>query len=68
MRKSATTSLPSLSVRIDLDEVGRMLADTLANARSLKARMAERIVNQDAALETICRRIQTFERLRDRPW
>jgi type VI secretion system protein VasG len=40
--------------------VGRMLADTLANARSLKARMAERIVTQDAALETICRRIQTF--------
>jgi type VI secretion system protein VasG len=40
--------------------VGRMLADTLANARSLKARMAERIVDQDAALETICRRIQTF--------
>ena len=40
--------------------VGRMLTDTLANARSLKPRMAERIVNQDAALEAICRRIQTF--------
>ncbi len=40
--------------------VGRMLADTLANARSLKSRMAERIVGQDAALDTICRRIQTF--------
>ena len=40
--------------------VGRMLADTLANARALKARMAERIVGQDAALDTICRRIQTF--------
>ncbi len=40
--------------------VGRMLADTVANARSLKARMAERIVGQDAALDTICRRIQTF--------
>ena len=40
--------------------VGRMLADTVANARSLKARMAERIVGQDAALDAICRRIQTF--------
>jgi type VI secretion system protein VasG len=40
--------------------VGRMLTDTLANARSLKPRMAERIVGQDAALDTICRRIQTF--------
>ncbi|HLW69007.1 MAG TPA: AAA family ATPase [Candidatus Binataceae bacterium] len=40
--------------------VGQMLADTLTNARSLKARMAERIIDQDAALDTICRRIQTF--------
>jgi type VI secretion system protein VasG len=40
--------------------VGRMLTDTLATARSLKARMAERIVEQEAALDTICRRIQTF--------
>jgi type VI secretion system protein VasG len=40
--------------------VGRMLADTLANARSLKGRMAERVVEQDAALDVICRRIQTF--------
>ncbi len=39
---------------------GRMLADTVANARSLKARMAERIIGQDAALDAICRRIQTF--------
>src|SRR5580658_163930 len=40
--------------------VGRMLTDTLAAARSLRLRMAERIVGQDAALDTICRRIQTF--------
>jgi type VI secretion system protein VasG len=40
--------------------VGRMLTDTLAAARSLRERMAERIVGQDAALDTICRRIQTF--------
>jgi type VI secretion system protein VasG len=40
--------------------VGRMLTDTLAAARSLRRRMAERIVGQDAALDTICRRIQTF--------
>jgi type VI secretion system protein VasG len=40
--------------------VGRMLTDTLATARALRARMAERIVGQDAALDTICRRIQTF--------
>jgi type VI secretion system protein VasG len=40
--------------------VGQMLADTLTNARALKSRMAERIVDQDAALDTICRRIQTF--------
>ncbi len=40
--------------------VGRMLTDTLAAARSLRARMAERIVGQEAALDTICRRIQTF--------
>jgi type VI secretion system protein VasG len=40
--------------------VGRMLTDTLAAARGLRGRMAERIVGQDAALDTICRRIQTF--------
>ena len=40
--------------------VGRMLADTVSDARTLKSRMAERIVEQDAALDTICRRIQTF--------
>jgi type VI secretion system protein VasG len=40
--------------------VGRMLTDTMAMARSLRDRMAERIVGQNAALDTICRRIQTF--------
>jgi type VI secretion system protein VasG len=40
--------------------VGRMLTDTMAMARTLRDRMAERIVGQDAALDTICRRIQTF--------
>ena len=40
--------------------VGRMLSDTVTTARTLKTRMAARIVEQDAALETICRRIQTF--------
>jgi len=40
--------------------VGRMLTDTMAMARSLRDRMALRIVGQDAALDTICRRIQTF--------
>ncbi len=40
--------------------VGAMLGDTIATARALKQRMAERIVGQDAALDAISRRIQTF--------
>jgi type VI secretion system protein VasG len=40
--------------------VGAMLGDTISTARTLKERMAERIVGQDAALDTISRRIQTF--------
>ncbi|MBK8174248.1 MAG: type VI secretion system ATPase TssH [Rhodospirillales bacterium] len=40
--------------------VGRMLADTLATARTLAERMQARIIGQHAALDTICRRIQTF--------
>jgi type VI secretion system protein VasG len=39
---------------------GRMLTDTLDAARGLRQRMAARIIGQDAALDTICRRIQTF--------
>jgi type VI secretion system protein VasG len=40
--------------------VGAMLGDTITTARALKQRMAERIVGQDAALDAISRRIQTF--------
>jgi type VI secretion system protein VasG len=40
--------------------VGAMLGDTISTARTLKQRMAERIVGQDAALDAIARRIQTF--------
>jgi type VI secretion system protein VasG len=40
--------------------VGAMLGDTITSARTLKQRMAERIVGQDAALDAISRRIQTF--------
>lgn len=39
---------------------GAMLGDTIAAARSVKQRLAERIVGQDAALDAISRRIQTF--------
>ena len=40
--------------------VGAMLSDTITTARTLKKRLAERIVGQDAALDAISRRIQTF--------
>lgn len=40
--------------------VGAMLSDTITAARELKQRMAERIIGQDAALDAIARRIQTF--------
>jgi type VI secretion system protein VasG len=40
--------------------VGAMLGDTISSARTLKERMAEKIVGQDAALDAISRRIQTF--------
>jgi type VI secretion system protein VasG len=40
--------------------LGRMLTDSLADASSIKTRLAERIVDQDPALDVICRRIQTF--------
>ena len=39
---------------------GRMLAEGAAGARRLRGAMAERIVGQDLALDTICRRIQTY--------
>jgi type VI secretion system protein VasG len=40
--------------------VGKMLSDRIATVRSLKERMAERVVGQDAALDVICRRMQTY--------
>ncbi|HEY2539684.1 MAG TPA: type VI secretion system ATPase TssH [Stellaceae bacterium] len=40
--------------------VGAMLGDSITSARTLKQRMAKRIVGQDAALDAISRRIQTF--------
>jgi type VI secretion system protein VasG len=40
--------------------VGRMLADGVATVRSLRERMAGRVVGQDAALDAICRRIRTY--------
>jgi type VI secretion system protein VasG len=40
--------------------VGAMLGDTISTARTLKQRMVQRIVGQDAALDAISRRIQTF--------
>ena len=40
--------------------VGRMLSDTLEAALGLRQSLGRRIVGQDAALDTICRRIQTF--------
>ena len=47
---SAWTGIPS----------GRMLAEGAGGARSLRDAMARRIVGQDMALDTICRRIQTY--------
>ena len=40
--------------------VGAMLGDTITTARTLKQCMAQRIIGQDAALDAIARRIQTF--------
>ncbi len=40
--------------------VGRMLTDRLQMVRTLKERMRERIVGQDAALDIICRRMRTY--------
>jgi type VI secretion system protein VasG len=39
--------------------VGRLLADEIRSVLTMKDRMAERIVGQPQALETICRRIST---------
>ncbi|WP_035707112.1 type VI secretion system ATPase TssH [Niveispirillum irakense] len=40
--------------------VGRMLTDNIAAVRSLRQRMAERVVGQEEALDAIARRIQTY--------
>lgn len=40
--------------------VGRMLTDNIVAVRSLRQRMAERVVGQDEALDAIARRIQTY--------
>ncbi|HUC64043.1 MAG TPA: type VI secretion system ATPase TssH [Stellaceae bacterium] len=40
--------------------VGKMLSDRIETVRLLKPRMAERVVGQDAALDVICRRMQTY--------
>jgi len=40
--------------------VGKMLSDRIETVRLLKSRMAERVVGQDAALDVICRRMQTY--------
>ncbi len=40
--------------------VGKMLSDRIATVRNLKARMMERVVGQEAALDIICRRMQTY--------
>ncbi|PXW97476.1 type VI secretion system protein VasG [Sphaerotilus hippei] len=47
--------------------VGRMLADELHGILNLKERMAERVVGQDDALDTIARRVRTFRAHLDDP-
>jgi type VI secretion system protein VasG len=40
--------------------VGRMLSDSAESSRQLLSRLKARIVSQDPALETVCRRVQTY--------
>ena len=40
--------------------VGKMLADEIHAVRTLKARLAQRIIGQDAALDRIAKRIQAY--------
>jgi len=47
--------------------VGKMLGDELHTILHLKERMAERVVGQDAALDTIARRMRTFHAELDDP-
>ncbi|MFZ4409508.1 MAG: type VI secretion system ATPase TssH [Paracraurococcus sp.] len=41
--------------------VGAILGNTGAEARPLRERLGERVIGQEAALDAICRRIQTFQ-------
>ncbi len=62
---------PMISVCVDSNSIaavisgwtgipaGKMLADEIRLTLSLKEKLAERVVGQDHALETICQRIQT---------
>ncbi|GBC62138.1 type VI secretion system ATPase TssH [Desulfonema ishimotonii] len=47
--------------------VGRMLTDEIHTILRLREKMAERIIGQPQALETICRRIHTFRASLDDP-
>ena len=47
--------------------VGRMLADEVHTVLHLKDTLAERVVGQDAALDTIARRVRTFRAELDDP-
>lgn len=40
--------------------VGRMLTDSIAVVRNLRAKLADRVVGQDAALDAITKRISTY--------
>jgi type VI secretion system protein VasG len=47
--------------------VGRMMVDEIRTVLNLKERLAERVVGQDEALDTIARRIRTFRADLDDP-
>ena len=47
--------------------VGKMLRDELDTVLTLKERLARRVIGQDAALDTLCRRIQTYRADLDDP-
>ena len=47
--------------------VGKMMVDEVRTVLNLKARLAERVVGQDQALEAIARRIRTFRAELDDP-
>lgn len=47
--------------------VGKMMADEIHTLLHLKERLAERVVGQDQALDSICRRVRTFRADLDEP-